>query len=313
MASLVGKYVRAGRQSRIPRFRAWLLAIRPKTLTAAAAPVFLGTGLAASHGAFRLLPALVALLGAVLIQIGTNLANDYYDYLRGGDTSARVGPIRVTHAGIIPPPAVRNAAYFVLALALIVGSYLVWVGGWPIVGIGLASLFCAIVYTGGPFPLAYHGLGDLFVFIFFGLVAVGGTYWVQVLSYGPEVLLAGVGMGGLATAILVMNNLRDIRSDAQTGKRTLAVRLGVVGTKLEFSGLVAVSLSTPILGMVWYGWPPLVLLAVLAAGFPLIRPLARVLAFREDGDPQGLIPALAGTALGAGLFGLVLGITLAVG
>jgi 1,4-dihydroxy-2-naphthoate octaprenyltransferase len=297
----------------MPRHRAWLLAVRPKTLTAAAAPVFLGSGLAASHDAFRWLPALAALTGAFLIQIGTNLANDYYDFLRGGDTDQRIGPVRVTQAGIIRPSTVRNAAFFVLGLALLVGVYLVWVGGWPIVIIGLASLVCAVIYTGGPFPLAYHGLGDLFVFVFFGLVAVGGTYWVQALSLGMDVLLAGAGMGTLATAILVVNNLRDIRTDAVAGKRTLAVRLGVGGTRVEFFFLVFFALSVPPLGVAFYGWPALTVLAVVVAGLPIVGPMGRIRAFKEDGDPRTLIPALAGTALSAGLYGVVLGIALAFG
>ena len=313
MAPLVESGSDSGASNRIPPARAWLLAIRPKTLTAAAAPVYLGTGLAAHHGVVDLLPAAAALLGAFLIQIGTNLANDYYDFLRGGDTEDRVGPLRVTQAGMISPGSVRNAAYLVLGLALLVGVYLVMVGGLPIVLVGLASLVCAIAYTGGPFPLAYHGLGDVFVFVFFGLVAVGGTYWVQALSLEPGVWLAGAGMGALATAILVVNNLRDIHTDARAGKRTLATRIGVGGSKAEFLGLAVVGLLTPVVGVVVFGWPPITIVAGLLAGLPLIPPLRRVLSFRDGVDPRGLLPALAGTALAAGLFGLLVGVALAVG
>jgi len=294
------------------RLQAWILASRPRTLTAAAAPVFLGSGLAAGRGAFSIYPALAALFGALLIQVGTNLANDYYDHVRGGDTEDRVGPVRVTQAGLIPPDTVRNATYLVLGVALLLGVYLVWVGGVPVVIIGLASLICAVAYTGGPFPLAYHGLGDLFVFIFFGLVAVGGSYWVQALDFGPEVLLAGFGMGALNTAILVVNNLRDLETDARAGKRTLAVRLGYDGTKFEFLFLTVMGFGAPVVGMIFYDWSVWVLLS-FGAVLPLIEPLRVVAGYREGDDPRSLIPPLGGTAQAAGLYGLLLGLALALG
>ena len=314
MASLVEKRVKAGRRSRVKemsRARIWVLASRPRTLTAAAAPVLLGTGLAIGNRGFRLLPALAALLGALLIQIGTNLANDYYDHLRGGDGEDRVGPIRVTQAGIIPPATVRNSAFLVLGLALLVGIYLVNVGGMPILLVGIASLVCAVAYTGGPFPLAYHGLGDLFVFVFFGLVAVGGTYWVQTLEFRWEVLLAGTGMGALATAILVVNNLRDIETDAKAGKRTLAVRLGLSGAKVEFALLLLVGFGVPFAGVVAFGWGPMTLLTLLAA-LPLLRAARTLLGYSPVSDPRSLIPVLGRTAQAAGLYGLLLGTTLAL-
>lgn len=279
---------------------------------AAAAPVLLGTGLAAGHGVCRFLPAGAALAGALLIQVGTNLANDYYDHVRGGDTKDRVGPVRVTQAGLIPPGQVRTAAFLVLGLALAVGVYLVWVGGWPIVIVGTVSLVCAVAYTGGPFPLAYHGLGDPFVFVFFGLVAVGGTYWVQALALGGEVILAGVGMGGLNTAILVVNNLRDIETDARAGKNTLAVRLGVKGTKIEYLGLLALALATPVLGILVFDWTSWALLGVMA-GVPLAGPALTVLKHRRTDDPRSLIPPLGGTARAAGLYGMLLGLGLTLG
>jgi 1,4-dihydroxy-2-naphthoate octaprenyltransferase len=296
----------------VTRLRAWILASRPRTLTAAAAPVLLGTGLAVARGVHRFLPAAAALLGALLIQIGTNLANDYYDHIRGGDTEDRVGPVRVTQAGLIAPEAVRNGAFLVLGLALLLGTYLVWVGGWPIVIIGLASLVCAVAYTGGPFPLAYHGLGDLFVFMFFGLAAVGGTFWVQALRMPSEVLLAGAGMGFLSTAILVVNNLRDLATDARAGKRTLAVRLGPMGTKVEYVLLLLGAFVVPVLGVGIFGWPALALVSFLAA-FPLAGPLAAVLRHTPDAHPRLLIPALGGTAQAAGLYGVLLGSGLALG
>jgi 1,4-dihydroxy-2-naphthoate octaprenyltransferase len=273
--------------------------------------VVLGTGLAAGRDVFRPAPALAALLGAVLIQIGTNLANDYYDHLRGGDTKDRIGPVRVTQAGLMEPKAVRNGAFVVLSAALLLGCYLVWVGGWPILLVGVASLVCAIAYTGGPFPLAYHGLGDFFVFVFFGLVAVGGTYWVQALNFGPEVLLAGAGMGALATGILVVNNLRDLETDARVGKRTLAVRIGRKGTKAEFLLLLVGAFSVPVLGMRWFGWTPWTLISLLAV-FLLVSPIRAVLRHSQRRDPRFLIPALGGTAQAAGLYGMLLGAALAL-
>jgi 1,4-dihydroxy-2-naphthoate octaprenyltransferase len=295
----------------MPRYRIWILASRPRTLTAAAAPVLLGTGLAVGHGAFRWGPAIASLFGALLIQIGTNLANDYYDHLRGGDTEDRIGPLRATQAGLLPPRTVRTGAFIVLAFALGVGVYLVSVGGLPILLIGIASLICAVAYTGGPFPLAYHGLGDVFVFVFFGLFAVGGTYWVQALAFSSEVLLAGAGMGAMATAILVVNNLRDIWTDARAGKRTLAVRMGPTGTKAEYLLLVFGALAVPILGINAFGWGTWTLLTLLSA-LPLMNPILAVFAFSPARDPRTLIPPLGGTAQAAGLYGLLLGATLAL-
>jgi 1,4-dihydroxy-2-naphthoate octaprenyltransferase len=219
--------------------------------------------------------------------------------------------MRVTQAGVIPPRTVRNAAFLVLGIALLLGIYLVRVGGVPILVIGMASLICALAYTGGPFPLAYHGLGDLFVFLFFGLAAVGGTYWVQALSFGPEALWAGAGMGALATAILVVNNLRDIETDARAGKRTLAVRVGLFWTKVEFVLLVLLGLSIPLLGMVRFDWGVLSLLTLLTL-VPLAKPLRTIMRYGSGSDPRILIPPLGGTAQAAGLYGLLFGLTLAL-
>lgn len=289
--------------------RAWIMAARPKTLTAAIAPVAAGTGLAAYHDVEAWLPAFAALVGAVLIQIGTNLANDYYDFLRGGDTEERVGPVRVTQAGLLPPASVRRGMIVVLGAAVIVGVYLVAVGGWPIVWIGLASVACAVLYTGGPFPLAYHGLGDVFVFVFFGLVAVGGTYWVQALTWPVDAVLAGVGLGALNTAILVVNNLRDIETDANAGKRTLAVRLGKRGTQVEYVSMLACGAAVPVIGVTWLGWPTWSLLSL--AAMPLaIGPARTVLGYR---DPRDLLPVLGGTARVVVAYGVLLGIGLGVG
>jgi 1,4-dihydroxy-2-naphthoate polyprenyltransferase len=279
-----------------------MMAARPKTLPAAAAPVLLGAGLAAHHGVFAWLPALAALLGALLIQVGTNLGNDYYDFVRGGDTEARVGPTRVTQAGLLEPRQVLRGMILVLAAAFGVGIYLVTVGGLPVVVIGLASLVCAVAYTGGPFPLAYHGLGDLFVFVFFGLIAVGGTYWVQALAWPPDALLMGAGIGALNTAILVANNLRDIESDGAAGKRTLAVRMGRGGTRVEYSLMLVVGAVAPVLGVLLFGWPPV---AYMSLGAMLLAAGPLRLVWTVD-DPQRLIAALGGTARVVAAYGILL-------
>ena len=291
------------------RASAWMQAVRPKTLTAAAAPVLVGAGLAEAHGVFALFPVLAAFAGALLIQIGTNLANDYYDFVRGADAADRVGPVRVTQAGLIPPTQVWWGMVVVLAAAASGGVYLVILGGWPIVWIGTASLVCAVAYTGGPYPLAYHGLGDPFVFVFFGLVAVGGTYWVQALAAPGDVLLAGVGIGALSTAILVANNLRDLETDGSAGKRTLAVRFGRNWSRAEYAVLIAVGFVVPVLGVAVYEWPTAALIAFLAVG-AAVSPLSLIM---TRDDPRELIPALAGTARVVGLYGLLLAAGLTFG
>lgn len=287
--------------------RVWLLAIRPRTLTAAMAPVLVGTGLAAADGVVAFLPALAALVGAVLIQVATNLANDYFDFVKGSDTPDRIGPTRVTQAGLLTPPQVWRGTVVTLLLATAVGAYLVWVGGWPILMVGLLSLVLALAYTGGPFPLAYHGLGDLFVFLFFGPVAVGGTYWVQGFSLPPDVLLAGIAMGALNTAILVANNLRDRETDARVGKRTLAVRMGDGPTQWQYAGLLGVGLLAPLAGLLFLAWHPLVLAswAGLLRAVPLVR---RVFQFRQR---EELGPVLGGTARMVGIYGALLALGLA--
>ncbi len=271
---------------------AWLLAIRPRTLPAALAPVLVGAAMAGARGLFDPLPALAALGAALLIQMATNLANDYFDFLKGGDTEARVGPTRVVQAGLLSPEAVWRATVITLAAALLLGVYLVVEGGIPILIIGVLSLACAVAYTGGPFPLAYRGLGDLFAFAFFGPVAVAGTVWVQSRTFHPEFVLAGVGVGALVTAILVVNNLRDRDTDALAGKRTTAVRFGVPGTRAFYLALLIVGFATPVVGMQLHGWSPWTLLA-LGGLVPAYAPLRAVITFR---DPRELLPALGHTA-----------------
>jgi 1,4-dihydroxy-2-naphthoate octaprenyltransferase len=221
--------------------QAWLMASRPKTLPAATAPVLVGTAAAFYNQTFSLFPALAALAGALLIQIATNFANDVFDYKKGADTSERLGPVRVTAAGLLTPKEVFTGMWVVFGLATLVGVYLVIVGGLPIVIIGLLSIASGIAYTGGPFPLGYNGLGDIFVFIFFGLVAVCGTYYVQAGTVGALAWWCAIPIGLLATAIIVVNNLRDVKTDTVVGKKTMAVRIGESGAKTEYVLLVALS------------------------------------------------------------------------
>ncbi|GAB4462641.1 MAG: 1,4-dihydroxy-2-naphthoate polyprenyltransferase [Anaerolineales bacterium] len=215
-------------------WNAWILASRPRTLPAAAAGVVMGAALAWRDGFFRLDAALVCLLTALLLQIGSNLANDVFDFERGTDTAERLGPTRVTQAGILSPREVKLGMAVVFGLAALLGLYLAWLGGWLIIILGIAAILSAIAYTGGPFPLGYYGLGDLFVFLFFGLAAVAGTYYIQAGSIHPVVWWMTVPPGLIVTAILVVNNLRDIDNDRKAGKRTMAVRLGERGTKIQY-------------------------------------------------------------------------------
>jgi 1,4-dihydroxy-2-naphthoate polyprenyltransferase len=251
-----------------------------------------GAALAGTWGLFALGPAAAALVAALLIQVATNLANDYFDFLKGTDTEARVGPVRVVQAGLLSQEAVWRGTVLTLVAALGVGLYLVWMGGWPILVVGLLALVCAVAYTGGPFPLAYHGLGDLFAFVFFGPVAVAGTVWVQGRFFHPEFVLAGAGVGALVTAILVVNNLRDRETDALAGKRTTAVRFGVTGTRIFYVALILAAAAVPPVGMGVFGWSPWTLLSVVGLGL-VMRPLEAVLTFH---DPRDLFPALGGTA-----------------
>jgi 1,4-dihydroxy-2-naphthoate octaprenyltransferase len=224
----------------------WLLAIRPKTLPAAVGPIAVGSAVAFADGQFRPLPAFFCLLGALLLQIGVNLANDYFDCKNNIDSKERLGPVRVTQSGLISPIAVKRGMMVCLFLAAMVFFYLALVGGWPIVLIGIASVLAALAYSGGPYPLASHGLGEIFVFIFFGLVAVGGTYLVQAGELTWMVLLAAVPPGLLITAIMVVNNLRDIDTDSKAGKKTLAVILGRGRTIALYKLLLILSYLVPL-------------------------------------------------------------------
>lgn len=270
----------------------WLLAARPKTLWASVAPVLVGTAMAYGDGAFHWPSALIALACSVLIQIGTNFANDYFDYQKGADTAQRQGPLRVTQAGIVTPETMRNATVAVFLIACIGGLYLIWRGGWPVVLTGVFCILAGILYTGGPYPYGYYGLGDLFCLIFFGPVAVGGTYYVQALDIHPLVMVAGLGPGLLITAILTVNNLRDMEDDSKAGKRTLAVRFGKTFTRWEYALLVVLGSSIPVILYFSSGLHISSLLTLLV--IPMAWPPFRTLCARIDGP--ALNPALAYTA-----------------
>ena len=257
--------------------QAWWLAIRPKTLPAATAPVLVGAAHAYRAGGFQAGPALAALVGALLIQIVSNLANDYFDFKKGADNEDRLGPPRVVQQGLISEKGVLTGLALCIGLALGVGSYLVLIGGWPIVVVGLVSLLCAVAYTGGPFPLGYNGLGEIFVFVFFGPIAVAGTVYVQSLRWEPAAFLAGIPIGLLCANILVVNNVRDWETDARAGKRTLAARFGrEFGVRLYAANLTLAAIVLIPLCLVedntylFFGW------WTLSKGMTLLRDLVRL-------------------------------------
>ncbi|MFA5060113.1 MAG: 1,4-dihydroxy-2-naphthoate polyprenyltransferase [Candidatus Omnitrophota bacterium] len=225
----------------------WLLAIRPKTLPAAIAPVIIGTAMAASDHRFHFFSALAALLGALLIQILANLTNDYFDFKKGADTNERIGPTRVMQAGLINSKQMKIAIAIVVGLIGLVTAFLFFRGGIPIAIIGVLSIICAFLYTAGPFSLGYLGLGEVFVFIFFGLVAVTGTYFVQALTIKPIVLIAGIAPGLLSVAILTVNNLRDLDQDRKAGKKTLAVRFGRAFAIMEYFYSIVIAAFVPLI------------------------------------------------------------------
>ena len=273
-------------------FEKWILAARPKTLWASIAPVVVGTALAYGDGAHHWPSALIALACAVLIQIGTNFANDYFDYEKGADTEERTGPLRVTQSGMVPPTTMKWATAVIFFFACVGGAILTWRGGWPIAVVGLLCILSGLLYTGGPYPLGYLGLGDLFVLIFFGPVAVGGTYYVQALQLNTTVLVAGMGPGLLITAILTVNNLRDIEVDRKAGKRTLAVRFGKTFTRWEYAFLVLVGVSIPPFLYLRSGQHLSSLLSLLVV-LPAISTLRGVFGHAEG---PSLNPVLANTA-----------------
>lgn len=288
-------------------WRAWLAAARPPTLPAAVVPVLVGTAAAFEPGAergMRIGPFVAALLASLLIQIGTNYANDAFDFWQSADTEERLGPRRLIQGGLATPRQVFIAACVCFGMAALIGLYLIAAGGWPILVIGMLSILSAVAYTGGPFPLAYHGLGDLFVFVFFGPVAVLGSAYLQRLTVPGAAAVASVPVGLLVTNILVVNNLRDIETDRAAGKRTLAVRIGRVGTRLQYIVSMAVALLVPLVyGLVrgdpWLCLPLLTL--------PLAIHLVRTVVASIDG------PVLNRALKGTGQLHLLFGTLFAIG
>jgi 1,4-dihydroxy-2-naphthoate octaprenyltransferase len=271
--------------------RIWLMAARPKTLPVGLAPVLVGTALADTAGVFHPLRFVAALLGALFIQVGANLSNDYSDARRGADTEDRLGPVRVTAGGLVPPRQVLIATYVTFALAVLCGVYLIAVAGWQLLLVGAASIVAGVLYTGGPRPYGYEGLGELFVFLFFGIVAVAGSFFVQTEDLVWEAFALAVPVGLLASAVLVVNNVRDLETDRRAGKRTLAVRLGRERTRALYAAMVyGAFLLTPITWL--FGsldaWLLLPWLAI-----PLAAPIVRVVRGRTDGE--SLNQALART------------------
>jgi 1,4-dihydroxy-2-naphthoate octaprenyltransferase len=288
--------------ARPTRARAWLLAIRPATLPAAVGPVAVGLGVAVGAGIFEPLPALACLAVALLLQIASNVGNDLSDHRSGVDTVARLGPPRAAALGYLGEREMLAGLALIVGLAGLVGLYLVWLGGPVILVLGVAAVVSAFAYTGGPWPYGYHGLGEVFVFTFFGLVAVGGTAYLQTLAWEPLALATAVPVGALITAVLVVNNLRDIDTDAASGKRTLAVMLGARGATVEYDLLLAVAYLVPV-GLLAAGAGSVLLLLPLLT-IPLALKLAQ--AVHAGGDPRRLNAVLKGTARLSLLFSLLL-------
>jgi 1,4-dihydroxy-2-naphthoate octaprenyltransferase len=300
--------------------RAWLLASRPATLPAAAVPVLVGAAAAIHEGAaFRSMVFAATLAAALLIQVGTNYANDYSDFQRGADREGRLGPTRVTQSGLIRHESVRRGIVVAFGAAALLGVWLAWIGGWPIVLIGVLSILCGLAYTGGPWPFGYHGLGDLFVFVFFGVVAVTGAAYLQSGRWSGLALAASVPIGLLVTNILVVNNLRDLPTDRAAGKHTLAVRIGERATRLQYALCTALAYLALAVAVAMYEAP------ALSAAIPATRlwlllpwltlPLGVALVRRVLGGLAGreLNPMLERTGQLLLAFGVLLAIGLVAG
>jgi 1,4-dihydroxy-2-naphthoate octaprenyltransferase len=269
------------------------MAARIRTLPASLAPVLVGTALAGYAHVFHPLRFLAALVGAIFIQVGTNLSNDYSDARRGADAEDRLGPVRVTAGGLVPPKQVLLATYISFGVAVLAGAYLIAVAGWLLLAIGAASILAGVLYTGGPRPYGYEGFGELFVFLFFGIVAVVGSYFVQIKHLHWEAFALAVPVGLLASSILVVNNVRDIDSDRRAGKRTLAVRMGRARTRSMFAAMVYLAyLLTPV---TWAFGPLTAWLLLPWPTLPAAASIAREVRNRVDGP--SLNKALAQTGM----------------
>jgi 1,4-dihydroxy-2-naphthoate octaprenyltransferase len=273
--------------------RIWLMAARVRTLPAAIAPVLVGTALAGFLHVFHPLRFAAALIGAMFIQVGTNLSNDYSDARRGADTEDRLGPVRVTAGGLVPPGRVLLATYLTFGAACLAGAYLIAVAGWQLLLVGAASILAGVLYTGGPRPYGYEGLGELFVFLFFGIVAVAGSFFVQVKHVDWEAFALAVPVGLIAAGLLVVNNVRDIETDRRAGKRTLAVRLGRARTRVLFA--VIVYLAYVLVPVTWWFGPLKAWLLLPWLTLPLATRIVRTVRNRVDG--RSLNGALAKTGM----------------
>jgi 1,4-dihydroxy-2-naphthoate octaprenyltransferase len=288
--------------------RVWWLALRPATVAAAVAPVLAGTAVAVHESGARPMAGVAALVIALALQVGVNLANDYSDFVRGADTPQRIGPLRAAASGVVAPEQVKWAAVAAFAVAGVTGLVLSLATDWRLVFVGAACLLAAWLYTGGPRPYGYMGLGELFVFIFFGLVATIGTAYVQELSVTPLAILAGCGLGFLATAILVLNNLRDIETDAAAGKRTLATRIGRRATRALLLALVCAAFAVPI-GMFVSGLAGVTIM-VMYIGIPIAAvPVRTAFATRSGPALVGALKRMAAAELAYALL-MTLGLLL---
>ncbi|MDE3131102.1 MAG: 1,4-dihydroxy-2-naphthoate polyprenyltransferase [Acidobacteriota bacterium] len=261
--------------------RIWVMAARPRTLPLGVAPVLVGTALAGFLHVFHPLRFVAALLGSVFIQIGANLSNDYSDAHRGADTEDRLGPVRVTAGGLVPPRQVLIATYVTFGLAVLCGVYLIAVAGWQLLLIGVASIIAGVLYTGGPRPYGYEGLGEVFVFLFFGVAAVAGSYFAQLRDFSWESLVLSVPIGLIAAAVLVVNNTRDIDTDRRANKRTLAVRLGRERSRRMFAAMLAI--AYPVALIPWLFGPLEAWLLLPFLSLPLALRVIRIVATHTDG------------------------------
>lgn len=284
----------------ITKVNRWVLASRPKTLPAAFVPVIIGSSLAYAEGKFRFPAALIALICSLLIQIGTNFVNDLYDYLAGTDTEERVGPTRVLASGMVSVNEMKAAIALVFGVTFLLGMYLVYLGGWIILLVGVLSILAGIAYTAGPFPLAYNGLGDIFVFIFFGLVGTIGTYYVQALEINTLAVLISIPVGALITNILIVNNYRDIETDKANGKNTLAVLFGKEFSRVQYLVFLIVSYLIPVLIYFYYKQDVFVFLPLLS--LPLAIRLVRMI-YTYKGEE--LNTTLELTAKLSGIYGIL--------
>ncbi len=285
--------------------RIWVMAARLRTLPAAVAPVLVGTSLAGYYGHFHPLRVIAALLASIFIQVGTNLSNDYSDARRGADAGDRLGPVRVTAGGLVPPNRVLVATYVSFGLAVLFGTYLVVVAGWQLLLVGAASILAGVLYTGGPRPYGYEGLGEVFVFLFFGIVAVAGSYFIQTKHLIWEAFALAVSVGLLASAILVVNNFRDTDTDRRAGKKTLAVRLGRDRTRLLYAGMVNLAYAPPLVVLLLAHYRVWLLFSWLT--IPLSNRLIKTVDTHTDG------PTLNGVLAQTGMLQLAFCVLLSAG